>query len=65
MSNFVRTVSLHSPRQEGHHESKPRKREDTSIFVDRVENGNRTSFPINRVYLWGLPESSKLESHGW
>ena len=53
------------PRQESNHESKPREEENSSIFVERVEDRNRTSLSVNRINLWRLPKSSDFESHDW
>jgi hypothetical protein len=53
------------PRQESDHETKPREEEDSSIFVEGVENWNRSSLSIDWINLGRLPKSSDFESHDW
>lgn len=52
------------PREERHHETKPREEKDAAMSVKRVEDGNGTGLAIDRIELGRLPEGSDLESHG-
>jgi hypothetical protein len=58
-------MSKNLPRQESNHESKPCEEENTSIFVEGVENWNRSSLSIDWINLRRLPKSSDSESHDW
>lgn len=44
-------------------EAEPREEEYSSILVEWVENWNRSSFSIDWVDLWRLPEGLDLEYH--
>jgi hypothetical protein len=43
------------PRPKRNHETPPSEEEDPSVFVEGVENGNRSSFAINWIDLRRLP----------
>lgn len=46
------------PRHERDHESKPRKCEHPSIYINWVERWNRTSFLVDWVQVRSLPQES-------
>ena len=36
---------------------------NSSIFIDRVQNRDRTSFEVDWIDLWCLPKGSDAEAH--
>lgn len=51
------------PGPEGQHECEPSKGEDSSIDIDRIQAGDRTCFPVDRVDNRRPPQGSEVE-HG-
>ena len=61
--HLVKVQDKHLPRQESHHKTKPGECENSTIFVDRVEDGDGARLPVHWVDLWCLPKESHVKTH--
>jgi hypothetical protein len=51
------------PSPKGKHETHPREEEGTAIWVDRVEDRDGASLPIDRIHIGSPPQIRDFEPH--
>ena len=50
------------PREESNQETRPGEEERASIFVEWIQDRDGTSFLVDRIDLWCLPQVGSFES---